>query len=249
MASTQDPADQTVVAAVSLGVLVAVGLVRTAALLVANGISWAGFALAGSGRPLTLALTGTKVWIVVVDVLTIYLLTRLLAREGRSLTPLLTPRPVVTTVLRALAGVVVVFLALRLGSFAANLLVYYGAPPRSDTVMPPVWLGVVRLVVTPVTIAVAEESLYRGYLLPRLQVHLGRAGAVVVASLLAAAQNLAFGMGDWETTLAGFISSFIVGVALGALYLWFKRIAPLVLVHWFFEAVAGLAIFLTALHR
>lgn len=236
------------VARISLGVLLAVGLARTVALLIGNGISVAGFALAGSARPLTLALTGTKVWIVVVDVLTVYLVTRLLSRESRSLTPLLDPRPVPTTVLRVMATVVIVYLALRLGSFAGNLLVYYGAPPRSDTVTPPVWLGLVRLVVTPVTVAVAEESLYRGYLLPRLQVHLGRVGAVVVAALLPAAQNLAFGLGDWEATLAGFISSFIVGLAFGSLYLWFKRLAPLILAHWFFEAVAGLAILLTALH-
>ncbi len=248
MASSEGSPGPSPVARVSLGVLVVVGLSRTVALLAGNGISLLGFRLAGSGRPLTLTLSGTKVWIVVVDVLTIYLLVRLLAREGRSLTPMLTPRPVVTTVLRAIGGVVIVYLALGLGSFASNLLVYYGAPPAFDTVTPPVWLGVVRLALAPVTIAVAEETLYRGYLLPRLQVHLGRMGAVIVAALLAAAQNLAFGMGDWEATLAGFISSFIVGVVFGVLYLWYKRLAPLILVHWFFEAVAGLAIFLTALH-
>ncbi|HSN11391.1 MAG TPA: hypothetical protein VLS51_04715, partial [Propionibacteriaceae bacterium] len=164
MSASENLAEPGTVARVSLGLLLAVGLARTAALLIGNGVSVAGFAVAGSSRPLTLALTGTKVWIVVVDVLTVYLVTRLLARESRSLTPLLTPRPVATNLLRAVAAVVIVYLALRLGSFAGNLLVYYGAPLRSDTVTPPVWLGVIRLLVTPITIAVAEETLYRGYL-------------------------------------------------------------------------------------
>ncbi len=249
MASTEKSADPSAVAKLSLGLLLAIGLVRTVALVLTNGISFLGFTLAGSTRPLTLALAGTKVWIVVVDVLTVFLVVKLLAREGASLAPLLTPRPIGKNLLRALGGVVIVYIALGLGSFAGNLLIYYGAPPAYATVTPTVWLGLVRLVIVPITVAVAEETLYRGYLLPRLQVHMGRVGAVIVAALLAAAQNLAFGMGNWDVTMAGFIGSFIVSLALGALYLWFRRLAPLILIHWFFEAVAGFAILVVALHH
>jgi hypothetical protein len=32
------------------------------------------------------------------------------------------------------------------------------------------------------------------------------------------------------------------------LYLWQKRIAPLILVHWFFEAVVGVLVLVSALH-
>jgi uncharacterized membrane protein YeaQ/YmgE (transglycosylase-associated protein family) len=74
-------------------------------------------------------------------------------------------------------------------------------------------------------------------------------GAVIVSALLAAAQNLAFGMGNLETMMAGFVGSFIVGLAFGALYLWFKRLAPLILVHWLLEAVVGYAGLLVALHH
>ena len=249
MASTEKSAEPSAAAKLSLGLLVAIGLVRTVALALANGISFLGFTLAGSERPLTLALAGTKVWIVLVDVLTVYLVVRLLAREGASLTPLLTPRPIAKNLLRALGGIVIVYIALGLGTFAGNLLIYYGAAPASAIVTPPLWLGLVRMIIVPITVAVAEETLYRGYLLPRLQVHLGRVGAVIVAALLAAAQNLAFGMGNWDATMAGFISAFIVSLAFGALYLWFKRLAPLIVIHWFFEAVAGFAIFYAALHH
>ena len=55
-------------------------------------------------------------------------------------------------------------------------------------------------------------------------------------------------MGNLETVMAGFVGSFIVGLAFGALYLWFKRLAPLILVHWLFEAIVGLQILKAALH-
>jgi hypothetical protein len=228
---------------------VAIGLVRTVALALGNGISVGVFSVAGSTRPLTLTLAGTKVWIFVVDVLTVYLVIKLLQREGASLTPLLTPRPVATNLLRALGGLVIVYFAFYFGGFAGNLLIYYGAAPVSDAVKLPVPLSLVRLILVPITVAVAEETLFRGYLLPRLQVHMGRVGAVIVSSLLAAAQYFAFSMGSWDAILAGFVGYFIVNLAFGALYLWFKRLAPLILIHWFFEVVAGVAILMVALQR
>jgi hypothetical protein len=249
MTSTDKPADVSAVARLSLGLLVAIGLVRTVALALTNGIALLGFTLAGSTRPLTVTLAGTKVWIVIVDVLTVYIVMRLLARENATLAPLLTPRPVALNLLKALGGLVIVYVALFFGGFAANLLVYFGAPPVTETVIPPVWVAVIRLVIVPVTVAVAEETLYRGYLLPRLQLVLGRVGAVIVAALLAAAQSFAFNMGNWDAMLAGFISAFIINLAFGALYLWFKRLTPLILVHWFLEAVVGYAGFLFALHH
>jgi len=226
---------------------VAIGLVRTVALALGNGISLGAFALAGSSRPLTLTLAGTKVWIVVVDVLTVYLVIRLLRREGASLTPLLTPEPVAKNLLRALGGLVIVYFAFYFGGFAGNLLIYYGGAPDSDAVRLPLALSVVRLLLVPITVAVAEETLFRGYLMPRLQVLMGRVGAVIVSSLLAAAQYFAFSMGNWDAILAGFIGYFIVNLAFGFLYLWFKRLAPLIAIHWFFEAVAGYAILRVAL--
>lgn len=249
MTSTEKPADPSAVAKLSLGLLLAIGLMRTVALALTNGVAFLGFTLAGSTRPLTVTLAGTKDWIVVVDVLTVFLVMKLLEREGRSLTPLLAPNPLGRNLLRALGALVIVYIALYFGSFAGNLLVYYGAPPVPEPVVPPVWVAVIRLVIVPVTVAVAEETLYRGYLLPRLQVVLGRVGAVIVAALLAAAQSLAFNMGSWDATVAGFIAAFIINLAFGALYLWFKRLAPLILVHWFLEAVAGYASLLFALHH
>jgi uncharacterized protein len=249
MTSTEKSADPAAVARISLGVLIAIGLLRTLALALTNGISFLGFSLAGSTRPLTLALAGTKVWIIAVDVLTVLLVIKLLARENTTLAPLLTPRPVGKNLIKALVALVIVYIAFVFGSYAGNLLIYYGSRTIPESVAPPVWVGLLRLFIVPITVTVAEETLYRGYLLPRLQVHLGRVGAVIVSALLAAAQNFAFGMGNLETAMAGFVGSFIVGLAFGALYLWFKRLAPLILVHWLFEAIVGLSILTAALQR
>jgi membrane protease YdiL (CAAX protease family) len=249
MASTEESAAPSAIAKVSLGLLIAIGLARTAMLVVGNGLSLWGFTLAGNPRALAITLAGTKVWIFVVDALTIYLVIMLLRREGESLKPLFDPRPIARNLLLALGGLVIVYFAFFFGGYAGNQLNYYGAAQGGDAVPLPVPLAVVRLVLVPITIAVAEESLFRGYLMPRLQVHMGRVGAVIVSSLLAGAQYLAFNMGSWDAILAGFIGYFIVNLAFGALYLWFKRLAPLVLIHWLYEAVAGLALLSLALHH
>jgi membrane protease YdiL (CAAX protease family) len=47
--------------------------------------------------------------------------------------------------------------------------------------------------------------------------------------------------------LAGMVKTFVIGLALGGLYVWQKRIAPLIVVHWFFQVVAGVAVLVSAL--
>jgi len=248
MASTDSSPGAFPVAKLSLGFLIVVGLVRTILLGATGGITALGFTLAGSARPLTLAAAGSNVWLVAIDVVTVLLVARLLTRDGASIRDLLNPRPFGKNVLYALAGLVVMSIALRLGSFVGNFLIYYGAPTQSETIVPPVWIGVVRAVIAPITVAVAEESLFRGYLIPKLQAHLGRVGAVIVSALLAATQSFALNIGDTEAMLAGFVSAFVISLALGGLYLWQKRIAPLILVHWFFEAVVGVLVLVSALN-
>jgi membrane protease YdiL (CAAX protease family) len=248
MASTDTSPRAFPAAELSFGFLIVVGLVRTILLGATGGITALGFTLVGNARPLTLAAAGSKVWLVAIDVVTVLLVARLLTRDGASIRDLLNPRPFGKNVLYALAGLAVMFIALRLGSFVGNFLIYYGAPTQSETIVPPVWIGVVRAVIAPITVAVAEESLFRGYLIPKLQAHLGRVGAVIVSALLAATQSFALNIGDTEAMLAGFVSAFVISLALGGLYLWQKRIAPLILVHWFFEAVVGVLVLVSALH-
>ncbi len=247
MASTDTPAGPPL-AKLALGLLLMIGLVRTVLLGVTGGVTFLGATIAGSPHPATLAVAGAKVWLVGIDVLTVLLVARLLMRESQSVRELYVWPTAGRTVLYVLASVVAVFFALKLGSFMGNFLIYYGAPTATDTVMPPVWVGVVRAVVAPVTVAIAEETIFRGYLIPRLQRHMGRVGAVIVSALLAASQSFALNLGNVDAMWAGFVSAFFVGLAFGALYLWQKRITPLIIVHWFFEAIAGAVVLATALH-
>jgi membrane protease YdiL (CAAX protease family) len=247
MASTDTSPGAFPVAKLTLGLLLAVGVVRTALLAATGSVTALGFTVAGSTRPLTLAAAGSKFWLVAIDVATVLLVARLLMREGSSIRDLLNPRPIGKNILYALAGIVVVYLALAVGGFIGNFLIYYGAPTQTETVDPPVWAGVLLAVVAPITVAVAEESLFRGYLIPRLQVHLGRVGAVVVSALLAATQSIALNLGNIEAMLAGMLKVFVIALAFGGLYVWQKRIAPLIAVHWFFQAFAGVAVLVSAL--
>lgn len=248
MAPIEKTADSAAVAKIALGSLLAIGLVRTVALLLTNGISLLGLTLAGSQRPLTYTISGTKIWIVVVDVLTVLLVIKLMAREDTSPIPLLDPRPIGKTLLMTMGTVIIVYFGFGVGFFAGNLLIYYGVPPVTITVAPQVWVGLIRLIIVPITVAIAEEALFRGYLLPRFQVHFGRVGAVIVTSILAATQYLAFNMGNLDAVLAGAIGYFVVNLCFGATYLWFKRLTPLIFAHWFFEAIAGFAILKAALY-
>lgn len=247
MASTDSSAGPAPVAKLAFGLLIVVGLVRTVLLGVTGGITLLGFTVAGSPHPATLATAGAKLWLVGIDVLTIFLVARLLMRESKPLKDLYTWPTPNRTVLYVVVGVVAIFFALSLGGFMGNFLIYYGAPPATQTVVPPIWAGVIRAVIAPITVAIAEETIFRGYLIPRLQRHLGRGGAVIVAALLAATQSFALNLGDVDAMWRGFVSAFVIALAFGGLYLWQKKITSLIVVHWLFEAIAGTAVLMSAL--
>lgn len=69
----------------------------------------------------------------------------------------------------------------------------------------------------PVTIALAEELLYRGCLLPRFQARMGRAVGFVVVALGFGIQHIAFSLGDWRSMLARTLSLFLAGLAIAGL--------------------------------
>ena len=46
-----------------------------------------------------------------------------------------------------------------MGGFIGNFLIYYGAPTQTETVHPPVWVGLMVAVVSPITVAVVTFAL------------------------------------------------------------------------------------------
>jgi membrane protease YdiL (CAAX protease family) len=187
-------------------------------------------------------LLSSNVWIVAVDIVTLVVVARLLTREGGSLRRLLGTRPVGKNLLWGLLAFVILLVAFVVATYVANLSVYQGPPPvRATTIRPPLWYGLWAILVMPATIALAEESLYRGYLQPRFQARLGRVGSVIVVAVFFGLQHSAFALGSVQAVVARVLTTFLVGLVLGGLYLWLKRLAPLVFAHWLID-VLGLGL-------
>lgn len=193
------------------------------------------------------ALAWTNVTIVPIDVISLLVVRGLLHRQGRTIRGVLGARFRDTgwAALCTLILMVIFFL----GSFAANLIAYQGPPPvASGGGQPPLWLGIWAITIMPVTIALAEELLYRGFAMHALTGRLGRFGSLLVVSAFFALQHSALTDLDPRAQLARFITTFVGGMALGMLYRWRQRLWPVVVAHWVLDVLGlGLPLLLAAL--
>ena len=222
---------------------VPLGRLALAALARGGAILLAGAALAASG---------SLIWIspatVLIDVLTLAMLALLMRREGRSLADLYRPfllRDIGWGLLAFIGTVVVWFVA----SFIGNLIAYHGAPPMGAmSARLPMWAGLLCFAVMPLTIALAEEGLYRGYLQPRIGVRFGAGMALVVPALAFSLQHLGFALSSPEAAVAKLVTTLIAGLFFGALMMAWKRTMPTVIAHWMLDLLfLGLPILMMAL--
>ena len=178
------------------------------------------------------SLMYTNALIVVIDVITLITLAAAMKAEGSSLGELFGRWRWIDLAWGALM-LVIVTVGFFMSNYAANLIVYGGAPPFStDVPVVPLWLGLVALIIAPATIAFAEEALYRGYAQPRLAGRIGTALSLIIVAVIFGVQHIGFTLGTFEDVLAKVLTTFFAGLILGALMLWMKRIMPLVLGHW-----------------
>lgn len=178
-----------------------------------------------------------NVVIVGVDVLTIALVVGLLRREGRSLGDLMGRFRFGRDIPMAGLAMLALFVAFMVGSYVGNLLVYGGAPPIPEGSMRvPMWLGLWTLVVMAVTVAVAEELLYRGWAQEALQARWRGGIAVLVASIFFGLQHLPL-TGSWEEAVPRFLATFLAGLALGFMRLRGTTLWALVIAHWLFDVI------------
>lgn len=206
--------------------LIGLLLMRTAILFAGNAV-----VTLVTGGDYHRALMYANVGVVVADVITLTVVAALLRREGRTLRDLLAPRWRDTG--WGLLAFVVVLVAFFVATFAGNLVAYLGPPPAGGLgVQPPVWLGVWTLVVLPVTVALAEEGLYRGYATDQLTPRIGRLGTLILVAVFFAAQHAALTPLDAQAQLARFVTTLLVGLTFGLLRLWLNRLWPLVIAHW-----------------
>lgn len=179
-----------------------------------------------------LSLMYTNALVVLVDVVALGVVALAMRAEGRRLRDLFAPLRWVDLAWGALLLVILV-VGFLVANFAANLIVYGGAPPVADTTpVVPLWVGLVAVLVAPLSIALAEEAVYRGYAQPRLQRSLGRIGALVVVALVFGIQHTGFVLTSGPAVAAKVLTTVLAGLLLGALWLWMRRLLPLVIAHW-----------------
>lgn len=181
-----------------------------------------------------LSLMHANALVVLVDLVALGLVAFAMRAEGRRLRDLFGPFRWIDLAWGALLLVIVV-VGFFASNFAANLLVYGGAPPMpSGGAMPsvPLWVGLVAVLIAPLTIALSEEAVYRGYAQPRLQPRLGRLGALVVVAAVFGVQHIGFALTSGPDIAAKVLTTLFAGLLLGGLWLWMRRLMPLVLAHW-----------------
>lgn len=210
--------------------------------LVLITIGWPLFVYGDASAPLWL-----NVGVVGVDIATLAILAATLKKEGRSLRSLLAFRA--SDIGWGLLSGVILAVTYFMAVFAGNLIVYGGAPPMSTaTITVPLWLGLWCTLVLPVTTGLAEESLYRGYLQPAWQKHLGKAAGLIVVAVVFGLQHLAFAWTTPQAALSRVIALSLVGIVLGLLYTWLRRVMPLAIGHWLLNTVfLGLPLLYAAL--
>lgn len=213
---------------------------RTALLLLTAGVL---YALAAAGvldpwppRP----MIWLNIAIVAVDLITLAAVTRVLHREGRTLRELFAWGGI-SDLGWSLLVLVILTVTLFATSYLANLIVYGGgAPPIPPAgAQPPLWYGLWTLLIMPVTIALAEEYLYRGWAQPALTERWGgRWIAWIVVALAFGAQHIALSLTSPEAAVARFLAMFLCGLVFGALYWRFRRLAPpLIIAHWLLDVL------------
>ncbi len=202
-----------------------------------------GAALVAAGR----SLLWMNILIIPIDVVTLLLVHRLLRAEGRGLADLLRPVRGGDLARGLLCGLIVTLVWIP-ASFIANLVAYQGPPPTARSGAVPLWIALVGVVIMPVTIGLAEEALYRGYLQPRLQGRMGLAGAVLIASAVFALQHIAFAPSDPRAMVAAVVRTFLTGLMFAGLLLWCRRVVPLAVGHWLLDLLGlGLPLLFAAL--
>lgn len=175
--------------------------------------------------------------IIAIDLLTLGGLALMMRAEGKRLRDLYLPIHLRDLLWGLLAGLMVI-VAWVLALFIGNLIAYLGPPPTSPLLgRIPLWVGLICLIIMPITIALAEEGLYRGYLQQRLTTKLGIIPALITSALIFGIQHIGLTTLDWQAILAKVITTTLVGLLFGALMIWWKRTGPLVCAHWLLDVL------------
>jgi membrane protease YdiL (CAAX protease family) len=125
----------------------------------------------------------------------------------------------------------------------------YGAETAPLPMSPlPLWGALYALLVWPVVWAIAEDTTYLGYALPRIEVLFGnRWSALMLVNAGWAIQHVALPIVDLQWALYRLASVLVIGVVWTLAYLMIRRLLPFFLSHWAFNFLAVLAFVLLPL--
>ncbi|MBA8792714.1 hypothetical protein FHX74_000308 [Friedmanniella endophytica] len=232
------PGDSALLAAVPTVVLLGLLLMRCALIFVGDGAAYAVARALHLSPAWPTAVAASDLHVVAIDVITLLTLGLLLRRDGRSLRGVL-GRFRAGEVPRGLLAFVIVLPAFVVATYLGNLAVYHGAPPATATGLatPSLPFALWTLTVMPVTVAFAEELLYRGTLQPAFAARIGRWPALVLVALGFGLQHAGLSALSVDAVVARVITTFLAGLVFGLLRRRFRTLWPLVIAHWLIDAL------------
>jgi membrane protease YdiL (CAAX protease family) len=141
------------------------------------------------------------------------------------------------------------FIGLTLGAFIGNAIIYAGPPPMlNGPAAVPIWLGVWSILVMPITVAIAEELLYRGWAHEQL-LRVWRSWIVVVViAITFGLQHAPLSATSPGDAAVRVIATMSAGLILGFLRQKGASLWALMIGHWAFDVVGlGLPALMTSL--
>jgi membrane protease YdiL (CAAX protease family) len=236
--------------------------IRFPLLLIGFGASFVLLTWLGHPSPFASALYLSNVYTTLVaDIPCVLALVWLMRREGGRLRDLFgRGRNVMVDLLLGVG----LGLGLMVGFYATNLLaalIVYGpsyfqtsSPATPAIPVDPFHLPAVAYwwaaLILPFSAGLVEELAYRGYALPRLiAATRSRWLGVTLMSLGFATQHIAYALGDPQAMAARFLGILFIAPIFAVLYLWLKRLLPLIVAHMLLDYVGlGLISLYLALH-
>jgi membrane protease YdiL (CAAX protease family) len=194
------------------------------------------FALRGNPTPWQAAAPWWVVYGTLIDVGCLIALALLARREGVRLVDLVSfeRNRVGRDILIGLGFVVVYFALFMGGGVILGPVFYRGRQAPTPYGALPLWGALYGVLVWPLLWAIAEQTTYLGYSLPRLEALSGRAWlAVLIVAIGWAVQHIALPtMPGWRWAAYRFASALPIAVVLPIIYLRTRRVLPFILAHW-----------------
>jgi len=179
-----------------------------------------------------------NVVIVAIDLATISVLIVIIRRQQGSVRRFLGPFSARHDLPLAALTLFALFIGLAVGAFIGNAIVYAGPPPeRSYVTTVPIWVGLWSILVMPITVAIAEELLYRGWAHERL-LQVWRPWLVVAVIAIAfGLQHAPLSATSLGEAAVRVIATGIAGAVLGVLRQRGVSLWALMIGHWAFDVV------------